>query len=99
MTNLLGVFLITAYTWTGSPCANGHYPVEGITCAVPASIPLGTWLEIGSELYRADDRINRRFPNRIDIYVGGKTNPTKAIHRAKRRGIVPKLVRIFGRKN
>lgn len=36
----LGVWDITAYTWTGNPCANGEYPYEGV-CAVNG-LPFGT---------------------------------------------------------
>lgn len=35
----LGVWDITAYTWTGNPCANGEYPHEGL-CAVNG-LPFG----------------------------------------------------------
>lgn len=30
---LLGTWRITAYTWTGYPCANGNYPSDGYTIA------------------------------------------------------------------
>ena len=36
----LGVWDITAYTWTGNRCANGEYPYEGV-CAVNG-LPFGT---------------------------------------------------------
>ena len=37
----LGTYELTAYTWTGNPCANGEYPTDGITIA-SNTIPLGT---------------------------------------------------------
>lgn len=37
----LGEWHITAYTWTGSPCANGNYPTSYYTIACN-SLPFGT---------------------------------------------------------
>lgn len=36
-----GTYELTAYTWTGNPCANGEYPTDGITIA-SNTLPLGT---------------------------------------------------------
>lgn len=44
---LLGTWRITAYTWTGSPCANGQYPTEGYTVACNS-------LDFGTEVYIED---------------------------------------------
>ena len=49
----LGDFTVTAYCncesctgiWSGGPCADGSYPVEGYTCAM-GDIPVGTVLYI-----------------------------------------------------
>ena len=40
----VGSFSITAYTWTGSPMANGEYPYVG--CAASSDIPIGTTIYI-----------------------------------------------------
>lgn len=40
----MGVFDITAYTWTGNPMANGEYPYEG--CVASCDFALGTVLYI-----------------------------------------------------
>lgn len=39
-----GSFSITAYTWTGSPMANGEYPYVG--CAASSDFPIGTTIYI-----------------------------------------------------
>ena len=41
---LLGSWLITAYTATGSPCANGNYPTDGYTVACNS-------LDFGTKIY------------------------------------------------
>ena len=41
----LGTFEMTAYEWTGNPCANGNYPEVGYTVACN-SLPLGILLMI-----------------------------------------------------
>lgn len=40
----MGIFDITAYTWTGNPMANGEYPYEG--CVASCDFALGTVLYI-----------------------------------------------------
>lgn len=40
----MGVFDITAYTWTGNPMANGEYPYEG--CVASCDFAIGTVLYI-----------------------------------------------------
>ena len=42
---LLGTWRITAYAWTGNPCANGNYPTTGYTVACN-SLPFGTQIYI-----------------------------------------------------
>jgi 3D (Asp-Asp-Asp) domain-containing protein len=49
--------------------ANGHHPVEGITVAASRSIPLGTKVHIEGVGDRVvQDRLARRFDDRIDVY-------------------------------
>lgn len=40
----LGTYTITAYEWTGNPCANGNYPTEWYTVA-------SNYFDFGTELY------------------------------------------------
>ena len=52
----LGTFEMTAYEWTGNPCANGNYPEVGYTVACN-SLPLGTVVYIEGVGYRVvEDR-------------------------------------------
>jgi 3D (Asp-Asp-Asp) domain-containing protein len=48
--------------------ASGKRPVEGITIAVPRSVPLGTRIVIGGVVYTAQDRTAKRYDGRFDIY-------------------------------
>lgn len=41
---LLGTWRITAYTWTGYPCADGNYPTDGYSIACNS-------LDFGTEVY------------------------------------------------
>lgn len=41
---LLGTWRVTAYTWTGYPCANGNYPSDGYTIACNS-------LDFGEQVY------------------------------------------------
>ena len=59
--------VVTAYTWTGSVCADGHWPCLG-ECAAPRWVPLHTRVLIGGHEYLVTDRMNRRYPDRWDIY-------------------------------
>ena len=66
-----GIFQLTAYEWTGNPCANGKYPTRNHTVAAHKSdFPLGTVLYIeGYGTYVVEDRGG--FPKgTIDIYIG-----------------------------
>lgn len=53
---LLGTWRITAYAWTGNPCANGNYPEAGRTVACN-SLPFGTQIYIEDVGFRTvEDR-------------------------------------------
>ena len=67
----LGVYDLTAYEWTGNPCANGNYPSVGYTVACN-SLPLGTQLYIEGVGYRVvEDRgATWHSSNWIDLYLG-----------------------------
>lgn len=63
-----GIFELTAYEWTGNPCANGNYPTTGYTVA-SNYFPLGTRLYIeGMGEYTVEDR-GGMADNVIDIYM------------------------------
>lgn len=65
----LGGYTLTAYEWTGSPCANGNYPTCGYTAACN-SLPLGTRIYIeGMGEYVIEDR-GGVDDSVIDIYMG-----------------------------
>lgn len=67
----LGTFEMTAYEWTGNPCANGRYPTEGYTVACN-SLPLGTTVYIEGVGYRVvEDRgADWHGSNWMDLYLG-----------------------------
>lgn len=65
----LGTYTLTAYEWTGNPCANGCYPTEGYTVA-SNSIPLGTRLYIEGIGERVVEDTGGMSGNVIDIYLG-----------------------------
>ena len=60
--------IVTAYC-SGVICANGHRPVEGVTIAAPRNIPLGTIVYVDSHKYIVQDRTNKKFDGRCDIYM------------------------------
>ena len=65
----LGVYELTAYEWTGNPCANGNYPSCGYTVACN-SLPLGSRIYIeGYGEYVVEDR-GGMADNVIDMYMG-----------------------------
>lgn len=65
----LGTYQLTAYEWTGSPCANGNYPTTNYTVACN-SLPLGTKIYIeGYGDYVVEDR-GGMGNNVIDVYMG-----------------------------
>lgn len=67
----LGVFQITAYEWTGNPCANGRYPTVGYTVACN-SLPLGTRVYIDGvgERVVEDRGASWHASNWMDLYLG-----------------------------
>ena len=67
----LGVYEVTAYEWTGNPCANGNYPTEGYTVACN-SLPFGTVVYIEGIGYRTvEDRgADWHSSTWIDLYLG-----------------------------
>ena len=67
----LGTFEMTAYEWTGNPCANGNYPEVGYTVACN-SLPLGTTVYIEGVGYRVvEDRgAEWHSSNWMDLYMG-----------------------------
>lgn len=72
MTNLL-LAVVTAYVWTGSPCANGSWPVAGVTCAGPRWVPLGTRVCIeGVGIRTVTDRTALRFDGRFDVFMDSR---------------------------
>ena len=65
----IGVYELTAYEWTGNPCANGNYPTTCYTVACN-SLALGTRIYIeGYGEYVVEDR-GGMADNVIDIYYG-----------------------------
>ena len=65
----IGVYELTAYEWTGNPCANGNYPSCDYTVACN-SLPLGTRIYIeGYGEYVVEDT-GGMAGNVIDIYMG-----------------------------
>lgn len=67
----LGEWRITAYTWTGNPCANGQYPTEGYTVACNA-LPFGTKVYIDGVGFRTveDTDGGAMGMEWLDLYLG-----------------------------
>ena len=65
----LGTYKITAYEWTGNPCANGNYPTEGYTVACN-SLSLGTQVYIEGIGYRTVEDRGGGGSDWIDLYLG-----------------------------
>lgn len=65
----LGDYQLTAYEWTGSPCANGNYPTEGYTIA-SNTLPIGTRVYIEGIGERTVEDTGGMAGNVIDIYMG-----------------------------
>ena len=79
MITILTNIICTAYIWTGSPCANGHWPKVGYTCATSdRTIPFGSTVEIDGRVWTVEDRTNKRFDipgkQRIDLFLSSKKN-------------------------
>ena len=69
-----GTWRVTAYAYTGSPCANGNYPSVGYTVA-QNSLPFGTEIYIDGVGFRT---VEDRGPNYLgedwcDLYLGDVT--------------------------
>jgi 3D (Asp-Asp-Asp) domain-containing protein len=72
-------YTVTAYCacvkccggWSGlNETASGKRPREGITVAAPRSMKFGTKLQIqGMGTFTVQDRLHRRYDNRIDIFI------------------------------
>ena len=67
----MGEWRITAYAYTGSPCANGRYPTTGYTVACN-TLPFGTEVYIeGVGFCTVEDTDGGRMGNEwIDLYLG-----------------------------
>lgn len=67
----MGQWRVTAYAYTGSPCANGNYPTIGYTVACN-SLPFGTEIYIDGVGFRT---VEDRGPSQMgddwcDLYLG-----------------------------
>lgn len=61
---------LTAYVWTGNPCANGNYPTVGYTVACNG-LPFGTKVYIEGVGYRVvEDRGDMKGLYDVDLFVG-----------------------------
>lgn len=70
----LGNFMITAYEWTGSPCANGNYPTEGYTVACDSqTLPLGARVYIEGVGERVVEDRGGGGTNWFDLYLGDES--------------------------
>lgn len=65
----IGDYRITAYEWTGNPCANGEYPTEGYTIACN-DLPLGTEVWIEGVGYRVVEDRGGGGEGWMDLYLG-----------------------------
>lgn len=65
----VGHYELTAYEWTGNPCANGNYPTAGYTVACN-SLPLGTRIYIDGYGYYTVEDTGGMSDNVVDIYMG-----------------------------
>lgn len=77
MTNTILILTVTAYCHcarccgkANQPTASGATPLAGRTIAASRSIPFGTVIDLpGIGLRRVEDRLSRRFDNRIDLFM------------------------------
>ena len=70
----LGNFMITAYEWTGSPCANGNYPSEGYTVACDSqTLPLGARVYIEGVGERVVEDRGGGGTGWFDLYLGDES--------------------------
>lgn len=68
VTNILTA-VVTAYVATGQPTASNKMPVVGVTVALPRRFPLGSVVVIDGVTRIGEDRTNKRFDDRFDIFV------------------------------
>lgn len=80
----LGDYQLTAYEWTGNPCANGNYPTEGYTIA-SNTLPIGTRVYIEGIGERVVEDTGGMAGNVIDIYMG---DPSSCIQFGRQSGAV-----------
>ena len=67
----LGAYDLTAYIWTGNPCADGVYPSTGYTVACNDPALWHRWIYIeGFGTYYVHDVGGMPSYNIIDVYVG-----------------------------
>lgn len=64
----VGTYELTAYTWTGNPCANGEYPTSGYTVACN-SLPIGTRVYIEGVGERVVEDTGGMGGGVVDIYM------------------------------
>lgn len=73
ITNLIVTAYCACHICCGSKAsgitASGLKPVEGITVAASRSLPFGTRIIIDGHTYKVQDRLAKRYDNRIDIYM------------------------------
>lgn len=65
----IGDYMITAYEWTGNPCANGNYPSEGYTVACN-DLPFGTEVYIDGVGWRVVEDRGGGGEGWMDLYLG-----------------------------
>lgn len=80
----VGDYQLTAYEWTGNPCANGNYPTEGLTVA-SNTFPIGTRLYIEGIGERVVEDTGGMSGDVIDIYMG---DPSACIQFGRQAGAV-----------
>lgn len=71
ITNIITA-VVTAYIATGTPCADCRMPVAGRTIALPREYPLGSEVIINGHTFLGEDRTNKRFNGRFDIFMDSK---------------------------
>lgn len=65
----IGDYRVTAYEWTGNPCANGNYPSEGYTVACN-DLPFGTEVYIDGVGWRVVEDRGGGGEGWMDLYLG-----------------------------